>query len=129
MRLLWEQSGAELVEEALGGKFALIIGEELGVPYDDAVPIRHQPYDLSTQGNAAPLTKVMLLQRLCGFLKLMGNRCGTSFALRDPSRLKSAVHVLHAQSNTHETICSKSYPSITASKARRAAVRIFMFAH
>jgi hypothetical protein len=54
----------------------------------------------------------------------MGNRCGTSFAFRDPSRLKSAVLVLHAQSNTHEAICSKSYPSITASKARRAAVRI-----
>ena len=35
--------------------------------------------------------------------------------------------VLHAQSDTNEAICSKSYPSITASKASRAAVRIFMF--
>ena len=37
--------------------------------------------------------------------------------------------VLHAQSDTNEAICSKSYPSITASKASRAAVSIFMFRH
>ena len=35
--------------------------------------------------------------------------------------------VHHAQSDINEAICSKSYPSITASKASRAAVRIFMF--
>ena len=43
--------------------------------------------------------------------------------------LASAGLVLHAQSDTNEAICSKSYPSIAASKASRAAVRIFMFGH
>ena len=43
--------------------------------------------------------------------------------------LASAGLVLHAQSDTNEAICSKWYPSITASKASRAAVRIFMSGH
>ena len=48
-------------------------------------------------------------------------------AVRSGKVLASAGPVLHAQSDTNEAICCKSYPSITASKASRAAVRIFMF--